>query len=915
MANPNWSLVSFNGFNVQSGALGFRAYFVWGEWPLVTRQMDVIEATVTGRAPSFVRAQPKAITTRLMVKLTAGDEATTQTVLQVFDENAGLVYITATDADGTGTTYRAAVQVIGLERVAGTYNRWQVFLRVPNPVWEANTATTDTRANLTAATTAFTLNNTGNRRCRPQVQIDHDAVKPLDPTLYYDYALSFEGFIVSRQPLPGLMPVYLFDQAGNPARISTAALVKTATTTTLSGAHTSAQTTINVASAAAFPAVGMGYITDGATNDEQIAWTGKTATTLTGVTRGIGGTTAASHSGGQTIAVSQALANGDDCRVWIDDVEVKRWLVPAAGTTWANSTASDVVVNISMPPAQKLTLARTNMTLTDPPDGGSISVNEDIGAIPQSGFIATPSNYEVIYYNGTDPATRQLLNIKRAVWGTTVATHTVGASSGVFYLNPMRYVVAIGNASASQPPSPANERPCIQLPASSNLLWRWGNETDDPNTVFFDRDNPSRTAQWSPGLELDGNDIVPLTQISQSKTALTFKDDAPGDGSPPYNYAEIVLPQGIQTGVVNAINCDWSVSNIIFMLEMHVADAGGRYKLVTSNMTSGGNKDLPTGKQLTADGYALKLKGRYAPTTGIDVEGAGTDIDNTGFTPPATGMLAQRFTLDQPTAIRSIQVRLALKTAGPSVVVRGGIYRDASNAPDVLGGRYMGIGDHTVSSTTPAVFTNSFQGQVLPAGTYWLLLYRTSTSAIPLWNGQGAGFFPRGIATRYNGTSWGVKDDWNFCFNINGNYANDGRAPIQADQPPPVRSSLTAGFDNLTVRFDTNQTPFVHRISGFGQNLVHESGTYTNTTTGKSVTFDKWMKPTTVQSDAKLVVDFEAGTVLYTEQGITYSVPGVMTTDGTNEPMYLNPGNNSMTFTEQGLADCDLVTTFRPARV
>jgi hypothetical protein len=64
------------------------------------------------------------------------------------------------------------------------------------------------------------------------------------------------------------------------------------------------------------PSVGSGYI-----DSEQIKWTGKTGTTsgnLTGVTRGIGGTSAASHADNAEIKLSYVLANGDDLRVFID---------------------------------------------------------------------------------------------------------------------------------------------------------------------------------------------------------------------------------------------------------------------------------------------------------------------------------------------------------------------------------------------------------------------------------------------------------------------------------------------------------------------------------------------------------------------------------------------------------------------
>lgn len=67
--------------------------------------------------------------------------------------------------------------------------------------------------------------------------------------------------------------------------------------TTVSGAHNTTVTTITVADASDFPTRGRAILND----SEQILYTGTTATTLTGVVRGDGYTTAASYSGSETV--------------------------------------------------------------------------------------------------------------------------------------------------------------------------------------------------------------------------------------------------------------------------------------------------------------------------------------------------------------------------------------------------------------------------------------------------------------------------------------------------------------------------------------------------------------------------------------------------------------------------------------
>ena len=74
--------------------------------------------------------------------------------------------------------------------------------------------------------------------------------------------------------------------------------VANALTTTLNGAIDASTTTIVLTSAVNFPSTGTNHIQIGS---EEISYTGISGSTLTGVTRGARGTTAASHSDGATI--------------------------------------------------------------------------------------------------------------------------------------------------------------------------------------------------------------------------------------------------------------------------------------------------------------------------------------------------------------------------------------------------------------------------------------------------------------------------------------------------------------------------------------------------------------------------------------------------------------------------------------
>jgi hypothetical protein len=132
--------------------------------------------------------------------------------------------------------------------------------------------------------------------------------------------------------------------------------VANALTTTLNGAIDASTTTIVLTSAVNFPTTGTNHIQIGS---EEISYTGISSNTLTGVTRGARGTTAASHSDGATITNSSDFvawgeaASGDlviDPGLWsidnfgdkiialIHNAQVFEWDSNAANATTTRAT-------------------------------------------------------------------------------------------------------------------------------------------------------------------------------------------------------------------------------------------------------------------------------------------------------------------------------------------------------------------------------------------------------------------------------------------------------------------------------------------------------------------------------------------------------------------------------------------------
>ena len=105
-----------------------------------------------------------------------------------------------------------------------------------------------------------------------------------------------------------------------------------AVTTTLNGAIDASTTTIVLTNAAQFPSTGTSFVLIGT---EMIQYTGISGNTLTGVTRGARGTTAASHSDGVTVT------NGTDYAAWNEQTEEGLALDPGM---WSLDNFGDIAI-------------------------------------------------------------------------------------------------------------------------------------------------------------------------------------------------------------------------------------------------------------------------------------------------------------------------------------------------------------------------------------------------------------------------------------------------------------------------------------------------------------------------------------------------------------------------------------------
>jgi len=673
--------------------------------------VDQAEAAIAGLGSRDVGGQPKGTTWLLTVELGDTTQAGLDYLAGLFDETAGLVYFRVTDGDGK--VWRTTVRLLGPpQRVNPAV--FKVPMRVADPRWQEDVATPDSQLNKQTSPITVNLTVAGTRLARPAFTFTADAAKALGLD---DYEFSFEGFLVNRSPRQVIdWPVWLCDQAGAQARIATDLSATGATVKQTTGATTAAADiaagagTITLTSAANWPAAGLGFLTDsrGVGFHDQFYYTSIVGDVLQGVVwLGAAANGGSSNPGGalqtaggiahtavQVTAIqpSGVMLSGDDVAVYLDGVPVERWLVG-----W-NSAASDIVTNVHLPAARTLTTAAA-MTAGSPAKGGSVSFRQDISWLAGQGFFVVDN--EVFHYTGKSG--RTVTGIRRALWGTTAATHAKGANA---WAAPKHVVVGAGWAKAGTPYATDARRPACQLPGSSNQVVRYGDETDDGLSVFYDRDNPDRTTQWTPELATGDDALSAYTTLSGSGTAATFQDS--GDDVAGLNVNSLSLR--IAQKIAN------QAAEITYDAQLHPSLALDLYGTVSGKEMLlkeliGADASM-TGRQV--DGIAgiadrLRFGVRHATVVGIETGDYGTVVvtDVTAA--------AQVFILSGQTTVSRLAVR-AQRNGSSGLTVN--ICRVNT--------------DDTVDYTAKVIATQTVANGSLPVSMGWVYIDLSSSPVVLL---------------------------------------------------------------------------------------------------------------------------------------------------------------------------------------
>lgn len=370
-----------------------------------------------------------------------------------------------------------------------------ITLALSDPIWRSVTVNSNTTS-ITATGQQWTITPAGNIQALPKFTITPTSIRTNQwlysrwVSVYNNAKTGQNGISNGYNPAP--LTNYPVELTGG---LNTTTLVNDTTVSNQinqGGGIGAGDTTIpiNTAVGGGLPNSGMGYV-----GTEQISWTSNTGgTSLTGVTRGIGGTTAATHANGAVIARSKMLANGNDILVLVDGTQANFWV------TGANTSSTKIWTNLNLAPnAASLADQRVVPTLRTalPNNGTTVTVQfnkANYGSLQALKALKAAANpvfligSEAFTYSqiNVDLVNYQITSCSRAQKTTSFAAHSAGAT-----IIPLDHDIWVlyGNAGASAPFVDDSQKPLLNLSSSTNTSWVFSN--------FFDSSNPAKPGTWA----------------------------------------------------------------------------------------------------------------------------------------------------------------------------------------------------------------------------------------------------------------------------------------------------------------------------------------------------------------------------------------------------------------------------------
>lgn len=202
------------------------------------------------------------------------------------------------------------------------------------------------------------------------------------------------------------------------------------------------------------------------------------------------------------LTTAKMQADGDDLRVYVDGVEVDRWLVDM------DTASTDVWINLNWKPAIPFTLAHD---IGAGEAATTLTMNESVSKMPSQGILMINSEYFV--YSGKINAEKQFTGVVRASHGSIAAGHST--DDDVLWLQHEIYIV-YGNSTLAAPDVDDEYKPMFVLGSSTNDSWVY--------THFGDGDY-NRTGLW----------LKQAIRVQFNQDELEFYTDSDYTDSDPYD--------------------------------------------------------------------------------------------------------------------------------------------------------------------------------------------------------------------------------------------------------------------------------------------------------------------------------------------------------------------------------------------
>ncbi len=381
-----------------------------------------------------------------------------------------------------------------------------ITMYAADPVWKAVSQSSNTW-NITASNQTQDLTISGNKYARPVFEVTATTARGTG------YAYRIFVALANRRTRQYRSPINLYD--GNWDTSALIASTSVSNQINVGGGISAVATTWNIDTAVGggLPASGTFWF-----GTEQCSYTGKTATNIGTVVRGINGTTAATHADNTVMYFSKMQADGDDLRVWNDvkGIEEFRWF----GGGGINTSTTRVFTNVDLPPAITMTTASaissvgavSSITLAPTIANKTALLKLRKQTYPYIAIDMGTGTMEIFKFtrSSIDVNAFTIGGTTRAQKGTSNQSHSAGATIRHIY----GFYLMYGNPDVSSPQTDDSFKPMINLANSTNTSFDY----DD----FFDVDNPNRTAMWTPAVVLNQGKLSEIYTATQD----TFADVA-----------------------------------------------------------------------------------------------------------------------------------------------------------------------------------------------------------------------------------------------------------------------------------------------------------------------------------------------------------------------------------------------------